>query len=421
MTGLFQMLRAALERNPPTHLLTWALRLALLRLRFDRSRGQRPQRLLAVEALKLSLRTYQGRAPVVFTSLLTPPELLHALGLIPFNLEAAGCVTPSLGLVPRALTVAERAWTPADSCTVLRAALGAAQMGLLPRPLALVCTSCLCDSTHGAFATVADRLGRLPFRLLDVPYTDSPEAVTYLAEQLEALGNELAAMTDRRLNPVRLAEAVRLSNEARGHLVAIARLRRTHPGLLGAEDALHFLYPTSVLLGSPAGVSVFDSYRAELAATAHRRPADPAGPRLLWLHLLPYYRHDLLAMVETAGARVVFEEASQIYWRDLDPGRPFEALARRCIGHFWNGPLERRVQPLLALVREHRVDGIVHFCHHGCRQSWGALRALRDAMVGEGIPFLELEGDLVDARNRAEGQQSTRLEAFIETLASRGC
>jgi benzoyl-CoA reductase/2-hydroxyglutaryl-CoA dehydratase subunit BcrC/BadD/HgdB len=33
-----------------------------------------------------------------------------------------------------------------------------------------------------------------------------------------------------------------------------------------------------------------------------------------------------------------------------------------------------------------------------------------------GIPFLEIDGDLVDPRNYAEGQIRTRVEGFMEVM-----
>ncbi len=415
--ALFDAVRVALTRASKPTLVAQALRLELLRLRFDRSQRWESQRLLMEAALQLYLRAYQQRDPVVFTSLFTPPELIHALGLVPFGLDTSGAAAPALGLTDQVLGAADRAWAPIDSCSILRASLGAAHMGLLPQPVAAVCTSSLCDSTTKVFEAVADLMGGVPFRVLDVPQTRSAEGVEYLAWQLEDMVHELERLTGRQLQQARLTEAIDLSNRARDHLLALDRLRVAHPGVLDTEHAIGFLYPLGLLLGSRDGVSVFGSFRAEVAAAIPRH-SDDGGPHILWMHLLPHYSNDLLETVEGAGATVVYEEIIRPYWDELDPTHPFESLARKCIDHPWNGPLERRIESVLGLVRDYRIDGAIHFSHHGCRQSYAALRAVRDALVEKGIPLLELEGDLVDARDRADGQHRTRLEAFVETLGT---
>ncbi len=416
---LFGLLRRALATDRfRTGLVAPVLELEILQVKLMPFRATRAQRLLAEAGLRLSLRAFQGRETVVYTSLFMPSELLHALGVVPFGLEAAGAGAASLGLAPQALAAAGEAWAPADACSILRAGLGAAHLGLLPRPQAVIATSSLCDSTPKALAAAA-RLYGAAFHMLDVPYAATPDGVAYLAGQLEEVAHRLEAIAGRRLEPEQLAEALRLSNEARGHLEGMNAVRRTRPGILPAGEAQALLYPVNLLLGSPAGVAVFEAFREELASNVRRLPSTHEGPRVLLLHVLPYYRHHIIAALEEAGACVVFEEMNQVYWPELDPARPYESLARRCIAHFDNGPTERRVESALRLARDYRIDGAVHFSQHGCRQSWGALQVLRDALARAGIPLLDLEGDCVDARESREGQQRTRLAAFIEALQGR--
>ncbi|HOR01331.1 MAG TPA: 2-hydroxyacyl-CoA dehydratase family protein [Anaerolineae bacterium] len=395
-----------------------ALRFEILQLALTPFRATRAERLLAEAGLRLSLRAFEGREAVIYTSLFTPPELLHALGVVPFGLEAAGAGVAALGLAPQALAAAERAWAPVDACSILRAGLGVAYLGLLPRPQAVVATSSLCDSTPKVMAAAA-RLYGAPFFLLDVPYEATPPALAYLAGQLEDLTGSLAAIAGRAPDPARLTEAVRLSNEARGHLDRLTAQRVACPGVLPPGDGQGFLYPINLLLGSPAGATVFRAFAEEAAGRAQRPLPHVRGPRVLLLHVLPYFRHHILDTLQAAGACVVFEEMSQVYWPEMDPSQPYLGLARRCIAHFDNGPLERRTEAVLELARRFAVDGALHFSPHGCRQSWGALQVLRDALAAAGMPLLELEGDCVDARGCPEGQQRTRLMAFVEALGQR--
>lgn len=419
----FDLLRSALLGPWGPRLLPQTIRLELVRLRFDSSFTWKAERRLMEAGMRLALRAYTGPEPCVYTSLFTPPELVHALGLVPFGLESAGGIAASLGIAGHALRLAEEGWLPADACTVLRAAVGGVRTGLLPRPAALLCTSAVCDSTAGAFGEAARHLG-VPLLLLDVPCSagtdgDGEAGVRYLADQMERAAGELADITGQPFRAERLAEACRLSNLARASLSGIQELRRRRPGLLAADDALAFLYPTSLLLGGQAGVDVFRAFYEDLAAAVPTRPYDVDGPRLLWLHLLPYYPHHLLGHLRGAGAIVVGEEMSGPFWDELDPDDPFTSLARKCIHNPWNGPLTNRIAALRRLIREQPVDGAVHFSHWGCRQSTAALSVLADAMQQEGVPLLVLDGDLVDARSYSDGQHRTRLEGFVEMLEAR--
>ncbi len=61
-------------------------------------------------------------------------------------------------------------------------------------------------------------------------------------------------------------------------------------------------------------------------------------------------------------------------------------------------------------------DGAIHFNHWGCRQSCGGAQLVKRALQAKGVPTLILDGDCVDEREYQEGQISTRLEAFLESL-----
>ena len=68
---------------------------------------------------------------------------------------------------------------------------------------------------------------------------------------------------------------------------------------------------------------------------------------------------------------------------------------------------------------EYRPDGVIHYCHWGCKQSAGGVSYLKKAAAERGIPMLILDGDAIDRRNTPEGQIKTRTEAFLEMLKNR--
>ena len=70
---------------------------------------------------------------------------------------------------------------------------------------------------------------------------------------------------------------------------------------------------------------------------------------------------------------------------------------------------------VVGVSERYAPDGIINFCHWGCKQAFGGSGILKAADIG-GVPFLNLDGDGIDARNSHDGQLKTRLEAFLEIV-----
>lgn len=68
---------------------------------------------------------------------------------------------------------------------------------------------------------------------------------------------------------------------------------------------------------------------------------------------------------------------------------------------------------VVKLAKEMHADGVINFCHWGCKQSAGGVFQLRETLKAADIPLLVLDGDAMDRRNSHDGQIKTRLEAFL--------
>ena len=71
------------------------------------------------------------------------------------------------------------------------------------------------------------------------------------------------------------------------------------------------------------------------------------------------------------------------------------------------------------LIEELHPDGVIHYCHWGCKQSSGGVMLLREKLSAIDMPLLVLDGDALDRRNDQDGQLKTRLEAFLEMVKNR--
>jgi len=383
-----------------------------------RSPLNRPQWKADRESMTYFIRStrdaYLGRGPVVWCNLLVPSELVIGLGCIPFYPEMAAAVVASAGMAPRMIDRATEVGFSPDACSFHRCMLGCAVEGILPRPQALLAVNYPCDSAPLSFAYASD-LFEVDETIIDIPLPGREAGQDLLAAQLKEVAYGLAALSGRKSQHVEkgLGEAIALSNQALVGLREVDEMRKRDDCTLDGKDAMGGISILYGSMGSPTGARYYRLLADELR---QRGCTGGSSIRLMWMHLKPWYSQSLFDTIERHDARLVCEEYTHPSWDIMDPGDPFNSLAVKLSGHFLVGPVERRASHLASLAEEYRVDGAIHFNHWGCRQSCGGALLVKEALQAKGVPTLFLDGDCVDEREYQEGQISTRLEAFLESL-----
>ena len=353
----------------------------------------------------------------VFTSLFSPIEIVYAHNLYPFMLEAFGGFAAKFDLTKDFLSEMERQWYTTDFCSVHRIFISVARHHLLPHPQFLMSTSNACDGNLKSFGEVGKFYSR-PHLFINVPYHRDEESVSYLAEQLERSSCQIEGVTGKKLRHQDLERSFYYANRASKALREINELRKNPKALMYGEEGLGLILLWGLFMGSRSGAVAAENYRDVLKRRAESSSTGiPVRKRLLWLHLKPYYENDILHILEQElDAVVVAEEINLQSWPDMNPDNPWESIALKMLSQAWVGDVEHRIRNIRKAIEEYHIDGVVHYSHWGCRQSNGAVRLIRDAVQEYGIPFLEIDGDLVDPRNYAEGQVRTRLEGFMEVM-----
>lgn len=416
-----KFLRDLFEGEHRKRVLSSPLTYQLVERALKLARGSFPSQasyMMARFALAQTGRAFSRKVPVVWTSAFFPVEIVWGLNLCPFSPEVAAAFLASLGFAEEALDRAEQAGYSRDLCSFHRLIVGAALLGYLPPPAALVASTHLCDGAPLLFQNLA-AFFRVPFHVLDVPYRAGRDAEAYVAEQLAELWRVLADLAEQKPEPAGLAEAIQNSNRFRANLLEVNELRCRVPAPVRGSEMLNYLYLFFAGQGSREAAEVFACLAREIGR-GEREGKREERFRILWLHLKPFYKGELMDFIENkSGAVLAFEEMSHVYWPPLSPGDPFPGLARKVLSHFCYKPLEARTATVKRLAEKYRVDGIVHFSHWGCRQSVGGSLMLKDALQRAGWPVLLLDGDCLDARNEATGGMLTRVQAFLEILAER--
>lgn len=386
--------------------------------RLSRSRLNRPEwkadRVSMSYFLKNTKNAYLKRGPVVWANLLVPSELIIGAGCIPFYPEMAAAVVASAGLAPRFIDRSTEEGFSPDACSFHRCMLGGAVDGYLPEPDYLLTANYPCDSAPLSFGYISDLYGA-PHAILDVPLPGRASREMLLAEQLEGAAREMAGLsgfTEVKLEEG-MEEAVELSNAALHHLREIEEFRKLSDCTLDGKDTMGNISVLSACMGSRAGVEFYRLLAEELQKRGNE---GEDTIRIMWMHIKPWYSQKIFDILDHHGVRVVCEEYTHSCWEPMDPSQPYPSLASKLGGHFLVGPVERRVSYLTRLAKDYRVDGAIHYNHWGCRQSCGGAMQVKKALQDEGVPTLLLDGDCVDEREYQEGQISTRLEAFLESL-----
>lgn len=357
-----------------------------------------------------SIRTLYGRAGKIgWASLFFPCEFLHAASLVPFYPEIAAGLVTALGFPLLPLKAAEKAWFSQDLCSYHRLSVGMSLLGFFPRPDFLFATSSICQGTVPFFETLRE-LFRVPLFVVDVPKAFTRETVEYVAEQLKDISQDLEKnhhvlfSWDRPFS---------LSNRTREIFWEIECLRKRKDHMLCPPtknlDYLPYYYE---FLGREESL-----YFAEKLLEEVRNAQRLLPHRLVWLHLKPFYRSNLVPLLEELGLGVAFEEFASLFPEELSPREPFLSLSRKIL---WSSETlsdgKGRLKNILRILREYEAQGAIQFNQWGCRQSQGMNALLRETLKKEGYPVLFLDGDHLDKRHNSQEQIRTRLEAFREML-----
>ncbi|GIL21349.1 MAG: 2-hydroxyacyl-CoA dehydratase [Candidatus Jettenia sp.] len=368
--------------------------------------------------------TFTHPKRTIWTTMFVPSEILFAMGLYPFCLEIGAALFAGIGQSSRGLLEAESYGVPTDICSFHRSAIGHVSRNLFPKNILQAATTTLCDNNTKTTKICESMTGKETI-VLDVPYEADDYSVNYLAKQLEDFTKRLEIVTGQKMRQEAFERAIEYSNQTREKMLEINELRKDPHSPLPGSNALGFMFPGYLLIGSPLSVEFFASLAAELREKIEESKRNNRIPpkdiiRILWLELKPYFNVDFLTKLERdQGVRIVFEETNYVYWDALDPQKPYESLAKKLITSHYNGPLERRIEVTKRLAREYEVDGVIVFSTWGCRRNNAAVPALKRELNKMGYPLLSLDGDCVDDHNYMPGQFSTRIEGFLEMLRGR--
>ena len=347
----------------------------------------------------------------VWGNIFSPCELIRCFGLKTLSIECLSCYLSGYHLEDYFIDYAQNTGIAPTLCSYHKTFVGAIDSDAVPVPDYAVTTSLSCDGNLNTFRYLEKKKG-VPFTFLDVPYGDDGASVEYLAEQLREFAHELEERFAVRFDEEKLKESLRIENETRKELVEFFRLQSEHyyPGELISH--LYMMMGMHLLIGTQEFLDLI-RFMIEDIKTYPKFE----GKKILWIHLLPFYQETLQKYFNTNQKyQIIASDIIIDSMEEMDPSRPFHALARKIIRNLYNGSYSHKAEMVGRLAETLHPDAVIQFCHWGCKQSSGGSVLLKEKLKDMNIPMLILDGDGIDRRNSHDGQIKTRLEAFLEML-----
>lgn len=350
----------------------------------------------------------------VMVNIFMPCEIIHALGLVPMFPEGLSAYIANTACEEVFVETSEAHDIAETFCSYHKLMMGVAETGVMPRPLMIANTTLACDANQLSFPRLAKHYD-VPHYVIDVPGTPDADAVAYVTDQLYELAALLEDMTHRKLD----AAALRTTMEDSRKTIETYQRALALRGRISLDTTmtseLCAMISTHIMLGRPEARRFMEDLLEASQRALTKGPDDKV--RLFWIHTLPNWQDSMRAILDAAPeCELVGTDIATESMELPDPDHPFESMARRLVYGSMNGPGKKRLERALDQARDAHADGVVVFCHWGCKQTLGISQLAKQYFEQEGLPTLVLDGDGCDSRNVADGQMVTRMNAFIEQL-----
>lgn len=383
-----------------------------LKLKFASDKKLSPARqYLAKICMKKNINSFKSAEKSVLVNIFLPCEIIQSFGMETLFAEGfSGYITGAYA-EKGFIESAEASGIAETFCSYHKVIIGAAFTGVLPKPKFIINTSVACDANNLTFRALAKHYN-IPQFYIDIPNDQSEESVQYVAEQLRNMVKFIEKHTGKILNENILKEAVARTRDSLKNLEEAFKLKKNTFLLNDITSEMYEVFLTHPMLGSKETLKYSQMLLEDLKNAKPKK-----GIRLLWMHTIPYFQEPLKDRLDfNDRCQIIACDMNFENFVEIDPEKPFESMARRVVMSAFNGSSENRINKAVEMSKQMEVDGVVFFCHWGCKQTMGAAVNAKKRLEKEGFPTLVLNGDGCDRSNTSDGQVLTRLDAFIEML-----
>ena len=227
----------------------------------------------------------------------------------------------------------------------------------------------------------------------------------------------------KKMSPDRLSEVLALSQRGSQLWKQVLATAKHAPAPLTFFDGTILMAPIVVLRGTAICVEFYEQLLAELQELISRNEGTVPHEkvRIYWEGMPVWGRLRSLSelFAENHAAVVASTYCNSWVFDAFDTGEPLRSMAMAYTEIFINRGEESKLAMLIRLAQDFRIDGMVFHdaktCFNNSNNRFGLPRRFREAT---GIPAITIDGDLNDLRFFSDGQTGTKLETFIEQLAT---
>lgn len=366
---------------------------------------------LNILCVKYLREAFKNPEQSAWINLFAPAEVLHAMDIKPLFIEAFSSFMSGFKIEDFLIDYSEKSGLAETLCSYHRTFIGAVEAGILPKPQFAVTTSMVCDANINTFRYASDKY-KIPCYIIDIPYEYSRENEAYVVNQLKEMVKMIEDATGKKLDEDKLKEIIKTENETRAYMKKYFKSLRykNYPSTLTLQ--MYKLFASHVFMGKKETYNFYKMLSEEI-----EKYPESKALRIFWVHLIPFYQETLRKYFNLNNEyQLLGYDFEFDYTEEMDYQHPYEALAKKMINNLYNGKYERKIKGILEIIDELEPDGVINFCHWGCKQSSGGIMLLKEALKSKEVPLLILDGDGIDRRNSHNGQVETRLEAFFEII-----
>ncbi len=367
-----------------------------------------------IRVRELRQHAMNGKKVVATYCVFVPEELVWAADAIPVGLCAGAQFS-----VPIAEEV-----LPRNTCPLIKSSFGFKLGRVCPYVQAshLIVGETTCDGKKKMFEILAQYQ---PVYVIEVPHKKTKLSRDLWLGEVIAFKEVIEKLTENRITADKLSQAIKQVNERRRALKRLYNLRKASPVPISGKDALlvtQVSFYDDVIRCTQQVNALCDELDKRVAAGEGVFPSDAMRILISGSPMaIPNWK--LHHILESAGAVVVCEESctGTRLFSELVSNNPgtveeqLKAIAERYmqIHCACFTPNEERLDDIVRLAREYRVDGVVHynlqFCHTYANEAVKVEKVLSEA----DIPLLRIETDYSD---EDAGQLRTRIDAFLEMI-----
>lgn len=314
---------------------------------------------------------------------------------------------------------------PRNTCALIKGAFGFALARVCPYLAAsdVVVGENTCDGKKKGYEIFSGLVPRL--HVMDLPQTKSAEGRALMRAEFGRFAIYLEELTGKRLTAEALQRGIATVNAKRSAVHRLAKLRAADPAPISGLDGLLvnqvYFYDDPVRFTGSVN-AICD----ELEQRIGRREgvAKKGTPRIVISGCpmaVPNWK--LPAIVERAGAVIVGEEScvGERGTQQLTAatGHTTEELLDAIVDRYLEidcavfTPNPTRLDHVLAMAKELRADGVIHYGLQFCSPYQIEGGPMERRLEREGVPALRID---TDYGQEDVGQIQTRVEAFLERV-----